>query len=237
MKRSSGLNWLIAGLAVGTAAVPLYQYAVRPWHLRWGATESETARALPGDDLLLAPRLCATHAITIQAPPGVVYPWLLQMGQGRGGFYSYDWIENIFGLEFRSADRILPEWQTLKVGDIVPLAPGGFGPRVALLEPNRALVLHGDTRLPDAGTPSETMRLKPGDFMAVVWTFFLEERADGATRLIERFMADYNPTPANTFFYRVMLEPASFVMERGMLLGIRTRAEQATAPAAEPAMP
>lgn len=173
-----------------------------------------------------APKLRATHAITIGARPCEVWPWLVQMGQGRGGMYSYDWLENAFGLNFHSADRVMPEHQGITVGDVLPLAPNGFGPRVAILDPQRTLVLHGDTRMPGDADTRKVMDLKPGDYMAVVWTFALSERGDGATRLVERFMLDYNPSAANRVFYGALLEPGSFIMERKMLLGIKERAER-----------
>lgn len=208
----------------GAAAVAGYALMVRPWHLRWGASEAEAQRPLPGDELVPEPRLSATHAITILASAAEVWPWLVQIGQGRAGFYSYDWIENLMGLNIQSTDRIVPELQHLAIGDVVPLAPGGFGVPVAAIEPGRALVLHGDTRSGGANVPV----MKPSDYMNTSWAFCLEEIDAGTTRLIERFRADYNPSLQNTLFYRALLEPGSFVMERGMLLGIKRRAEAAS---------
>jgi hypothetical protein len=152
-----------------------------------------------------------------------VWPWLAQLGQGRGGFYSYDWIENLMGLNVHTTDRILPEYQNIKVGDTVPLAPQGFSVPVAIAEPGRVLVLHGDTRNPGTG---EAPTMKPGDFLAVTWGFYLLNRGDGATRFIERWKADWNPNLANTIFYRMFLEPGAFIMERKMMLGIKKRAEE-----------
>jgi hypothetical protein len=206
---------------VGAAAALAYQLVIRPWHRKWGALDEEVQRPLPGDDLVPDAKLSATHAITIYASPAEVWPWLVQMGQGRAGLYSYDWIENLMGLDFHSSDRILPEWQGLKVGDVVPLSPDGFGPAVVALEANRVLLLSGDTRT--GGEPAPV--LKPGDYLNVSWLFFLEEAEPGATRLIERFRADYNPGLQNSLFYRALLEPGSFIMERKMLLGIKARAE------------
>ena len=219
------VNLLIAGIAAATAAIPAYRFLVRPWHMRWGATDEELKKVLPGDELVPNPQLRVTHAITINARASDVWPWLVQMGQGRGGMYSYDWLENLFGLDFHSADRVLPEWQNLAVGDVMPLAPGSFGPKVALLEPNKLLVLHGDTRIENNRQMTAEMKLKPGDYFAVVWSFFLDERGIGTTRLVERFSLDYNPSLANRLFYRVALEPGSFIMERKMLLGIKARVE------------
>jgi len=216
-----GIKLAIAG------AIAAYAFLVRPWHLRWGANDEEVDLELPGDDLIESPKLQATHAIDIQASPAEVWPWLVQLGQGRGGFYSYDWIENSMGLDIHTTDQIIPEYQKLEPGDVIPLAPDGFGVPVAILEPEKALVLHGDTR---EDGPGEAPVMKEGDFMAVSWGFYLFDAPDGATRLVERFRADWNEAPHNTLFYRVFLEPGSFVMERKMLLGIKERAEAHSKP-------
>jgi hypothetical protein len=130
-----------AGAAVicGAAA---YLLVVRPWQLRWGATDQECGASLAGDDLIPTPDLMATRAITVHAPAAQVWPWIAQLGQGRGGFYSYDALENLVGCDIHSANRVVPEWQGVKVGDQVKLHPEvGLG--VAVVEPGRALVLRG----------------------------------------------------------------------------------------------
>jgi hypothetical protein len=213
---------LISGVVTGLGAA--YWFAVRPQHRCWGATTDEVRAFWPGDDLLPRPLVHTTHAVTIQAPPEQVWPWLVQIGQGRGGFYSYEQIENAMGLRMENADRILPEWQNLQVGDVVPLAPdGAMDVPVVILEPQRALVLHGDSRLPNGkGGPP----IPAGQFLAVSWGFYLVEQAGGATRLVERFRLDYTPTAANELIYKLFLELGAFVMERKMLLGIKQRAER-----------
>ena len=100
-----------------------YATLIRPRILRWGATDEEAAERLPGDEVVAQPRYQTTHAVTIHARRSEVWPWLVQLGQGRGGLYSYDWLENLFGLGFRSADRIIPDLQRLAVGDQVWQAP------------------------------------------------------------------------------------------------------------------
>jgi hypothetical protein len=222
-KTSDRASAALGALAAATAAAAaVYWFVVRPWHLRWGATDAEVARALPGDELAPDARISSTHAITIQAAPAKVWPWLVQLGQGRGGFYSYDWIEDAMALEIHSADRIVPEYQELRVGDTIALAPDAFGLPVAILEPEQAMVLHGDLRLPGGAMPP----LKPGEYLAASWGFYLIGQADGATRLVERWRADYTPTVMNAVFYRAFLEPGAFLMQRKMLLGIKARAEQ-----------
>jgi hypothetical protein len=223
MSKRSSTGLILAGVGAGAAAVGAYAWVIRPWTQRWGATRDEVEMALPGDDLIEFPKLRSTHAITIQARPEDVWPWLAQLGQGRGGFYSYDWLENMMGLDIHNADRLLPEHQDIKVGDVIPFAPSGFGIPVAFVEPEQTLVLHGDTR---QGTGDIQIPLKPGDYMAASWGFHLFERVDGATRLVERWHADWAPSVQNAIFYRALLEPAVFVMGRKMLLGIKERAER-----------
>jgi hypothetical protein len=206
---------------MAAGAVGAYWYLLRPWHRAWGTAPNESSQPLPGDDLLPNSLYEATHAITINAPAERVWPWIVQMGTGRAGFYSYDVLENAMGLDIQSADRIRPELQNLQVGDTFPLGPNNFGPKVAVLEPNRVMVLHGDTRTDE----NPAVPVKPGEFIAVLWTFYLQPIDGQKTRLIERFRMDYTPNNPNKLMYRAFLEPGSFVMERKMLLGIQQRVE------------
>ena len=178
--------------------------------LRWGATDEEIAAVQPGDDLIGDANVTATRAITIRRSPDVVWPWVAQLGQGRGGFYSYDFLENLVGCDIHSSDRVVPEWQQLEVGDEVRLAPTA-GLKVAILEPGRVLVLQGS--LPIARRP-------PFDS---TWAFILCEQPDGTTRLLSRERYGYR-----RWWAPCVVEPTqaiSFVMSRKMLLGIRDRAE------------
>jgi hypothetical protein len=178
--------------------------------LRWGATDEEIAAAQPGDDLIGDANVTATRAITIRRSPDVVWPWVAQLGQARGGFYSYDFLENLVGCDIHSADRVVAEWQQVEVGDEVRLAPTA-GLKVAILEPGRALVLQGS--LPIARRP-------PFDS---TWAFVLCEQPDGTTRLLSRERYGYR-----RWWAPFVVEPTqaiSLVMSRKMLLGIRDRAE------------
>jgi hypothetical protein len=149
MKRwATGSLIAIAGVAAG------YALLGRHWHLRWGATETELRAKLAGDDLIADADLTATRAIAIRCPADQVWPWLAQVGQGRGGFYSYDRLENLVRCDIHSADRIVPELQNVEVGDEVMLAPK-VGLTVAALEGGRALVLLGGSPL-DIPTPRTT---------------------------------------------------------------------------------
>jgi hypothetical protein len=150
-----------------------------------------------------------TYAVTIHAQPEEIWPWLAQIGYQRGGLYSYDWLDRLFGiLDGPSADRILPEFQQLKAGDVIPLGAGPSWP-VASVERNRSLVL-----APDAG---------PG--IAITWAFMLEPVAARATRLITRVRADYAPA-TGTRLRLALVDPTAFLMTRKMLLGIKARAER-----------
>src|SRR5512132_3828773 len=204
-----------AGAAVlGSAAA--YLLVVRPWQLRWGATDEERDATLPGDDLIPNPDLLATRAITVHAPADQVWPWIAQLGQGRGGFYSYDALENVVGCHIHSADRIVPEWQDVKVGDQVKLHPE-VGLEVAVVEPGRALVLRGG--VPMGAVPP------PYDF---TWAFVLREQPDGTTRLLVRERYAY--TQPGVGFLVEPVAVVAFVMSQRMLRGIRDRAERGGRP-------
>jgi hypothetical protein len=198
--------------ATGGAALLL---AGRTRVLRWGASDAEIAAVHPGDELIVAANVTATRAITIHRSPEVVWRWVVQLGQGRGGFYSYDKLENLFGLDIHSADRVVPEWQQLGCGDEIRLGPG-VGMRAAIVEPGRALVLEG--ALPVAQAPPFDM----------TWAFILRGQPDGSTRLLSRERYGYK-----RWWAPFLVEPtqvASFVMSRKMLLGIRDRAERSPQP-------
>jgi hypothetical protein len=134
-------------------AVAAYVLAVRPWQLRWGTTGEERAATLAGDDLIANPHLTATRAITVRAAAEQVWPWIAQLGQGRGGFYSYDTLENLVGCNIHNADQIVPQWQTITIGDQVKLHPE-VGLDVAVVEPGRALVLRGGVPMGAAPPPT-----------------------------------------------------------------------------------
>ena len=209
----------VAAAAAGAA----YVLALRPRLLRWGATTQEAAGPLAGDEIVPRPRMQTTRAVTIAAPASDVWPWLVQLGAGRGGFYAYDWLENAAGLGIRSADRIRPELQHLKVGDIVPMSPDGGLP-VRLLEPEAVLGLGGSIDL-RTGKMSPAGVRPTGPRLDVGWTFVLRPAGPQTTRLLSRTRYDYSPV-AEGVALRTLLEPVQFLMERRMLLGIRSRAER-----------
>jgi hypothetical protein len=219
----------VRGAARGPAGVlagaPWAYYPfVRPRLLRWGATGDEARRPLPGDDAVPVPVMATTRAITIDAPPGAVWPWVAQIGQGRGGFYSYDWLENVAGCDIHSTDRIVPELQHPQVGDPVHLAPG-VGLAVAAVEPGRMLLLRPPREA--RGDAAEIEQLTPGMAFDASWAFVLEPLGERATRLLVRFRVGGAPRLPLTLFCRLLLEPEHLVMERAMLRGIKRRAEAA----------
>jgi hypothetical protein len=187
---------------IATAAV-LYRISLRRRILTWGATEEEANAPLPGDDLLEHADGTATRAITIDAPASAVWPWLAQMGPApRGGAYTYDWVENLLGLDMHSVHRVLPEFQRPEVGD--ELAYGSNRMRLEIVEPERVLA----------------SRSGDGNW---VWTFVLQER-NGRTRLVSRNR--FRLLRKRDWIWMIPMEPASLVMERKMLLGIKQRAEE-----------
>ena len=200
-----------ACMAAGTAlaasgGVIAYPLFFRRWCLTWGARPGEVSMKLPGDELLSDAGLVSTRAITIDAPPAAIWPWLVQMGSGRGGAYTYDWIENLAGLHMHSARQVLPQFQHLEVGDELPLGPGRPVMRVEVCDPERTLAI----------------RIADGNW---VWIFAIVAE-DGQTRLISRNrIAAWGGSFPVRLFNLLVMEPGSLVMERKMLLGIKQRAE------------
>lgn len=221
-KTSNGrvlLPLVVGGVAAATAAVAMYAKVVRPWHLRWGASDQEVKRALPGDALAPNPRLCYTRAITINAPVDQVWQWVVQIGQNRGGLYSYEWLENLVGADMRNAEFVMPKYQHLEPGDYILLYPNGPAFGVAEVQAPRALVLQ--TVNFDTGEFTESVSR---DGIHGTWAFVLERRVDNTTRLLVRARMGYEPSLSAKLLWGV-IEPVNFVMERKMLQGIKERAE------------
>lgn len=194
---------LFAAIALGA----LYWFPVRRWFGRWGSTEVERTRVMAGDAAVADPTYAATLAITVEALPEHIWPWLMQMGYQRGGLYSYDWLDRLFGyLDRPSADRILPEFQRLAVGDEIPIGRGQGFP-VTAIEPYRTLVLSG-----------------AGDGFAWLWEFGLYPVDERRTRLVSRNRVRV-PQSAGSWLFMRVIEPAAFLMTRRMLLGLKQRAE------------
>ncbi|MBD3165328.1 SRPBCC family protein [bacterium] len=211
------LPW-IAGLAG-------YMIKLRPKMIRWHATDEEVNASRPGDEIVPDPAFRTTRAISIQAPPYRVWPWLVQLGQGRGGFYSYDWIENLFGYDIHSADEIIGEWQGLEVGDMIRMSPG-IGPqtRVEAITPNHDLILKFLIVEKMEGGPDGGPLISeewPG-----TWSFHVRPQGASGSRLVVRTRYARHPSFVMGLFYRVVIEPLHFIMEQKMLRGIKERAEK-----------
>ena len=192
-------------VAVGAGVVAGY-VGYHRWQVRWGATAQEVAEPLPGDDVVDRAWWSATRAITINAAPGQVWPWLIQMGgYTRAGWYSYDWIDNAGR---PSADRIVPELQDLAVGEVLPMSPDGSGFRVQELDPGRCLVL-----------------VIPDPDVAVSSVFVLRDAGPNRTRLVTRLRIGGRPT-VRALAFTAAMDAGDFVMFRRTLLGIRDRAER-----------
>jgi len=193
-----GLIGFLIYVAAGLAIVATYATLVRPWQIRWGATDEEVERRMPGDDIIPGAR-STTRAISIAAPPSEIWPWIKQLGYGRAGWYSYDWIDN----DGRpSSRRIVPEYQQLEPQQQIVMVPG-MGPVV------REVV--------------QEVYFVAGDPTTGTWCLYLSPD-DGSTRLISRWRQDWKMTPLSAFWIAIS-DPGSFIMERKMLRGIKARAE------------
>ncbi|HSP56285.1 MAG TPA: SRPBCC family protein [Dehalococcoidia bacterium] len=197
---------LLCAALAAVAATATYMRFLRPGVLDWGATPAEKARPMPGDEIIPDAAPQTTRAISIEAPQDCIWPWLAQMGpRPRGGAYTYDWIENLFGLNMHSVDRVLTEFQHLEAGDVIgDKKPLGLA--VRLVEPGWYLVLEWPRT-------------------SATWTFGLYPERDGRTRLVSRNRLR-GSGPLFHLFMLAFMEPGSLVMERKMLFGIKQRAER-----------
>ncbi|PYX38340.1 MAG: hypothetical protein DMG81_12000 [Acidobacteria bacterium] len=216
---------VLIGIAAAALAILLAMYVavLRPWHLRWGATPAEATQSLPGDDLLEGKLAQVTRAVTIQATPEKIWPWLMQIGQDRGGFYSYTPLENMFGADMPEVHRLRPEWKPRAVGETVwfatPRRFDGQGKMIAAtVDAPRAFVMV---------MPSDWEKIsQAGRGSAGSWGFVLVPMDAEHTRLIARLRSgppvNLKARLAGSLFW----EPAHFVMERKMLLTIKRLAEE-----------
>jgi hypothetical protein len=191
---------LIVGFGLAALVIAVYVRLIGPWQRRWGATDEEVERAMPGDELLRTGVPSTTRGIAIEADPRDVFPWLVQIGYGRGGWYSYDWIDNDGR---RSIDRIDAALQDLGVGDRIQMTPG-FGPIVREIQLNHYILSGGDRD---------------------TWCLLVAPTGDGRTRLVSRWRQDW-PKSVATTIWTVLADPGAFVMEQRMLRGIRDLAER-----------
>jgi hypothetical protein len=205
---------------VSVALVAGYS-GLRPAMRTWGASPAEVTVPLPGDGLVPFPRYRSTHAVGIAASSSDIWPWLAQLGQGRAGLYSYDWLENLLGCSIHSVHSVVPQWQHLAVGDEIRLTPPGhpvaLAFRVALVEPPHHLLLV---------TPGTAEQASAAGLPFMSWSFAVEDHLHGYCRLVVRMRSDFRGTLSATVADKYLFEPVHWMMERKMLLGIRQRAEQ-----------
>ena len=219
MKIGLGVRKSVAVLATAVVVFGVFLAAERPWFLRWGATESGVAAVRPADARVPVARDRVTRAVTVHATADQVWPWIAQLGQDRGGFYSYEVLEDLVGCEMPRAEQILPQHQAWRAGDRLWMYPpdkaGGMGnaPLVAC-EPGRHLVF----AIRQLGTPPE----QPEDG---VWGFALEPAGAGSTRLIAWSRAAGETRPLFRITNRLLFEPAHYVMERRTLINVKALAE------------
>ncbi|MCU4716892.1 hypothetical protein [Halapricum hydrolyticum] len=190
----------------------MYHFLLRPWHRRWGASGDEVNRHLPGDEIVPEPSDETTRAVTVEAPSEEVWPWIVQLGQGRGGFYSYTWLENLFGADIHNVDRIVPELQELQEGDSIRMVREDYwlqssvtSMTVERIDSGRTLILQGH----DGG----------------IWTFHLDPIDDDTTRFLVRGRKPETRSAVGYALRYLTYELPHFIMERGMMLGIKSRAE------------
>jgi len=204
---------LVVAIGVASAASVAYRIRIRPWLARWGATHDEVDARLPGDEVVDDNGPRTTRAVTIDAPPAAVWPWLAQIGEDRAGFYSYAWLERLAGCDMQNATAIRPDWAHHEAGETVWLARRyrDMGRQVvARIEPERVFSMV---------SPADWDAIVNGDRASGAWTFVLEPTVDGRTRLLARGSGG----AVGTFVFDV----AHFVMEQKMMRGIKERAERA----------
>ena len=180
----------------------IYWSLIRPVHINWGATSAEIKMKLPGDELIPSNRIISTRAINIQAKKEKIWPWFAQTGQNRGGFNSYYWLENLFGAKMVNADSAHPEWQNPQPGDTVYLGKNEPYILVSLAKFNEYYSLGG-------------------------WTFYLQPVDASNTRLLVRYPSmEVRQSKLMTLYYYGLFEPLHFIMEAGMMMGIKQKAER-----------
>ena len=180
----------------------VYWFFIRLQHINWGATPGEVNMKLPGGELISSNRIVSTRAINIKAAKEKVWPWIAQTGQNRGGFNSYHWLENLFGAKMVNADSIHSEWQNPQQGDTVYYGKNQGYALVSLVRVNEYYSLGG-------------------------WTFYLQTVDAGNTRLLVRYPSmEVRQSKLVALYYYGLFEPLHFIMESGMMMGIKQRAEK-----------
>ena len=212
---------MVLGFAI-LALILFWELAGRSWAAHWGTTNTELAKAWPGDEMVVNSAGAATHAVTIDAPPQAVWRWLVEVGQDRAGFFSYDWLEQAVGAEIHNTFEIRPEWQERRPGDDLWMAPkhlanGQVRLKFVRVEPYRLMLM---VPPPDFDTV-----LRAGRGATAVWGWYLQAVDGTRTRLVMRLQGTKNAPPLMRALSYVVWDNAHFFMERKMLLTIKALAE------------
>jgi hypothetical protein len=209
---------VLAGLeGAGAIAVAMLTPFLRPARSHWGVDAETAARRYPGDDLVVEPRWSWTHGVAIDVPADAVWPWVAQIGADRGGFYSYQWLENLAGCNVRNAETIHEEW-AVREGEALVLHPKVPPLRIVSVAPGRSFVAYA--------APDEGARAAGKPWVAATWLFAVEPLGAGRSRFISRYRADCSDDLSTRLaFGPAFVEPVGFVMDRQMLLGVKARAE------------
>ncbi len=199
---------------------------LKPLRDRWGLSKEEAKRALPGDEIVSQPNMQFTHAIEINAPSEDVWPWIAQMGQGRGGFYSYEALENLTGMNIYNSDKILQEFQNPQIGDLMPFSPTDAYPLV-LSEPGKAMAIGLGYDM-DENIQLDLESDLPANYFRLTWLWCVEPIDEHRSRFFSRNRIAYTPSFKNKLMFGLFMEPIVFAMDRKMCLGIKKRAEKLT---------
>lgn len=227
IKKRNTLNDFFEGIggAAQIAIHMLFWFLLLKWRDRWGSTVEEMNMLLPGDELVQKPKVGYTHAITILKPKEEVWPWLAQIGQGRGGFYSYQWLENLVGCQIYNTDEILPEYQNLEGIPGFALHPEMAPIPIVSYKKNEHILLHGDSTA-NLESQNNDQTTDPENFLKTTWLFHIREIAPNTTRLISRWYADFPDKLVFKLGYGAPITGSiAFVMDRKMLKGIKKRVE------------
>ncbi len=199
-------------------------FFLKPYRDRWGLSKEEAKRSLPGDGLVIEPKSQFTHAVKINAPMNYVWPWIAQLGQGRGGFYTYEALENMMGLNIYNSDEILSEFQNPDIGDVIPFGPGQAYPLVICNQGEAMLIENwydlGAKKIYDPNVSS------PKNYLHLTWLWLVEPLDSTHTRFISRNRVNFSNQFKNKLFFGALSEPIVFAMDRKMCLGIKKRAEK-----------
>jgi len=195
----------------------------KPLRDRWGLSQKEANTTFPGDHLVPQPRSEFVHAIEINAPASCVWPWIAQIGQGRGGFYSYEALENLFGLQIYNSDKILPEFQQPKIGDLIPFGPKDAYP-IVICEHGKAMAIENWYDLSKNSVYNQALE-SPMNYLHLSWLWMVEPLDEYSSRFISRNRVDYSPSLKNSLLFGALGEPVVFAMDRKMCYGIKRRAE------------